>query len=130
MKSIFAFSFKKFAQVASLRFIDTFISMCHFLSFALRLKIRRNRLLLETVPQDRQKFFLLLPFLVCPLLSFYLDLLLLSLDVIGDVDEDAASLALHLHDDLGQSTFTDLLEGGQHTRAEHDLTSGGEVSIV
>merc|ERR1719447_1452014 len=47
--------------------------------------------------------------------------LLLSLDVVGDVDEDAAGLALHLDDDLGQSTFTDLLEGGQHTRAEHDL---------
>merc|ERR1719295_2143716 len=47
--------------------------------------------------------------------------LLLSLDVIGDVDEDAASLALHLHDDLGQSAFTDLLKGGQHAGAEHDL---------
>merc|ERR1712042_155136 len=30
-------------------------------------------------------------------------------------------LALHLDDDLRQSTFTDLLKGGQHTGAEHDL---------
>ena len=50
-----------------------------------------------------------------------LDLLLLSLDVIGDVDKDASGLALHLDDDLGQSTLTDLLELGQHTGAEHDL---------
>merc|ERR1719447_2207878 len=47
--------------------------------------------------------------------------LLLALDVIGDVDEDAASLALHLDDDLGQSALSDLLKLGQHTSAEHDL---------
>merc|ERR1719334_2266428 len=47
--------------------------------------------------------------------------LLLSLDVIGNVDKDASGLALHLDDDLGQRSFTDLLELGQHTSAEHDL---------
>ena len=129
MKSIFAFSFEKFAQVSLIAFhlhLHLDVS-CPIFCAPLE---NPQRLLLETVPQDRQKFFLLLPFLVCPFLSCYLDLLLLSLDVIGDVDEDAASLALHLHDDLGQSTFTDLLEGGQHTRAEHDLASGSDVSIV
>ena len=48
-------------------------------------------------------------------------LLLGDLALVGDVDEDAASLALHLHEDLGESALTDLLEGGQHTGAEHDL---------
>merc|ERR1712198_86365 len=48
-------------------------------------------------------------------------LLLCDLALVGDVDEDAASLALHLDDDLGQSAFTDLLQLGQHARAEHDL---------
>ena len=58
-----------------------------------------------------------------------LDLLLLSLDVIGDVDKDASGLALHLDDDLGQSTLTDLLEFGQTTSAEHDLRIYGYVNI-
>merc|ERR1712042_58272 len=44
-----------------------------------------------------------------------------GLALVGDVDKDAASLALHLHKDLGESALTDLLEGGQHTGAEHDL---------
>merc|ERR1712198_186041 len=48
-------------------------------------------------------------------------LLLGDLALVGDVDEDAASLGLHLDDDLGQSAFTDLLQLGQHARAEHDL---------
>merc|ERR1719244_1245914 len=37
------------------------------------------------------------------------------------MDKHTTSLALHLHEDLGQSSLTDLLEGGQHTGAEHDL---------
>merc|ERR1719427_2229852 len=49
-------------------------------------------------------------------------LLLGDLALVGDVDEDAASLALHLHKDLGKSSLADLLEGGQHTGAEHDLS--------
>merc|ERR1719391_960587 len=48
-------------------------------------------------------------------------LLLGNLALVGDVDENAASLALHLDEDLGESTLTDLLESGQHTGAEHDL---------
>merc|ERR1719300_1409422 len=48
-------------------------------------------------------------------------LLLGDLALVGDVDENAASLALHLDEDLGESTLTDLLESGQHTGAEHDL---------
>merc|ERR1719428_1289820 len=44
-----------------------------------------------------------------------------NLALVGDVDEDAASLALHLHEDLGESALTDLLESRQHTGAEHDL---------
>merc|ERR1711962_1546979 len=48
-------------------------------------------------------------------------LLLGDLALVGDVDENAASLALHLHEDLGESALTDLLQGGQHTGAEHDL---------
>merc|ERR1719295_2044014 len=47
--------------------------------------------------------------------------LFLSLDGVSRGDEDAACLALHLDDDLGQRSFTDLLELGQHTSAEHDL---------
>merc|ERR1719295_2501163 len=47
--------------------------------------------------------------------------LLLSLDVVGDVDENASGLALHLDDDLGQRSLTNLFELGQHTGAEHDL---------
>ena len=66
-------------------------------------------------------FFLLLSFLQFSLHFLCDDLLLSPLDVVGDVDEDAASLALHLDDDLGQSSLTNLLKGGQHTRAEHDL---------
>ena len=37
------------------------------------------------------------------------------------MDENASGLALHLDDDLGESSLTDLLELGQHTGAEHDL---------
>jgi len=44
-----------------------------------------------------------------------------DLALVGDVDEDASGLALHLDDDLGESSLTDLLELGQHTGAEHDL---------
>lgn len=61
------------------------------------------------------------PFFSFPLNFLYDDLLLSPLDVVGDVDEDAASLALHLDDDLGQGTLTNLLQLGQHTGAEHDL---------
>merc|ERR1712168_1042284 len=49
-------------------------------------------------------------------------LLLGDLALISDVDEHTTSLALHLHEDLGQSPFTNLLKGGQHTGAEHDLS--------
>merc|ERR1712168_894867 len=45
-----------------------------------------------------------------------------NLALISDVDEHAASLALHLHKDLGQSSLTNLLKGRQHTGAEHDLS--------
>merc|ERR1719347_356532 len=48
-------------------------------------------------------------------------LLLGDLALVGHVDEDAASLALHLNEDLGESALTDLLESRQHTGAEHDL---------
>merc|ERR1712168_1752868 len=49
-------------------------------------------------------------------------LLLGNLALVSDMDEHAASLALHLHEDLGQSPFTNLLQGGQHTGTEHDLS--------
>merc|ERR1719347_1089834 len=48
-------------------------------------------------------------------------LLLGDLALVGHVDEDAASLALHLNEDLGESALTDLFQLGQHTGAEHDL---------
>merc|ERR1711970_1189681 len=48
-------------------------------------------------------------------------LLLGNLALVSDMDKHTTSLALHLHEDLGQSSLTDLLEGGQHTGAEHDL---------
>ena len=53
-------------------------------------------------------------------------LLLGDLALVGDVDKDAAGLALHLHEDLGESSLTDLLEGRQHTGAEHDLKVVGK----
>ena len=57
-------------------------------------------------------------------------LLLGDLALVGDVDKDSASLALHLDDDLGQSSLTNLLEGGQHTSAEHDLKGRGKNAGV
>merc|ERR1719462_241857 len=48
-------------------------------------------------------------------------LLLGDLALVGDVDKDASGLALHLNEDLGESSLTDLLKSGQHTGAEHDL---------
>ena len=71
-----------------------------------------------------------LPPSVIPSVCIHDNLLLLSLDVVGDVDEDASGLALHLDDDLGQRSFTDLLELGQHTSAEHDLEMDNDRSVT
>merc|ERR1719295_423511 len=48
---------------------------------------------------------------------------LLGLEVVvfGELHEDNSGGTLHLEDDLGQRTFTDLLELGETTGAEHDL---------
>merc|ERR1719427_440197 len=48
-------------------------------------------------------------------------LLHLEVVVLGELHEDDSGGTLHLQDDLGQSTLTDLLQLGQTTSAEHDL---------
>ena len=52
---------------------------------------------------------------------FLIGLLLSPFDIVMNVNEDTTSLTLHLDEDLGQGTFTDLLQLGQHASAEHDL---------
>merc|ERR1712168_766295 len=55
-------------------------------------------------------------------------LLLGGLGLEGDGDQAASDMSLHLVDDDGESTLTDLLKLGQTTSAEHDLgVSGSEV---
>merc|ERR1712002_669543 len=55
-------------------------------------------------------------------------LLLGGLGLEGDGDQAASDMSLHLVDDDGESSLTDLLKLGQTTSAEHDLgVSGSEV---
>ena len=48
-------------------------------------------------------------------------LLLGDLVLVSDMHQNASGLTLHLDNDLGESSLTNLLQFRQHARTEHDL---------